>query len=33
MTVSLPAVVVIDDHNDLLPAIIKVDGKSFKVEA
>ena len=33
MTVSLPTVVVIDDYSDLLPAIIKVDGKFFKVEA
>jgi hypothetical protein len=33
MTVSLPAVIVIDDHSDLLPTIIKIDGKIFKVEA
>ena len=33
MTVLLPAVIVIDDHNDLLPAIIKIDGKNFKVES
>lgn len=33
MTVSLPPVIKVNDTNDILPAIVKVNDEVFKVEA
>jgi hypothetical protein len=33
MTVSLPPVIKVDDSNDLLPPLVKVNDEIFKVEA